>query len=81
MSAKLTSDRLILICQGRSCRKDGSRQVLEAFQSLKMPDVSIIPSGCLGKCGNGPNVLFLPEETWYQRVKPEEVYWRFATHQ
>ena len=69
----MTSDRTVLVCLGRCCRKDGSKAVLTRFQSQATPEVEIIPSGCLGKCGNGPNVLVLPEKIWCQQVRPKDV--------
>ena len=69
----MTSDRTILVCLGRCCRKDGSKAVLTRFQSQATPEVEIIASGCLGQCGNGPNVLVLPEKICYQQVHAGDV--------
>lgn len=63
----------VFICQGRTCRYLGSRQVLEAFRAAPVADIEIVGSGCLGQCGNGPMVLVLPEGVWYWRVRAEEV--------
>lgn len=47
---------------------------MAAFQALPLPNgVEVIGSGCLGQCGNGPMVLVLPDDVWYNRVRPEEV--------
>jgi (2Fe-2S) ferredoxin len=35
--------------------------------------VTVVASGCLGKCGKGPMVLVLPEEIWYFRIQIDEV--------
>ena len=35
--------------------------------------MTVIGCGCLGQCGNGPMVLFLPEETWYSGVDLDAV--------
>ncbi|HLO51965.1 MAG TPA: (2Fe-2S) ferredoxin domain-containing protein [Kamptonema sp.] len=67
------SFRRVLICQNRTCRKQGGAKVLAVFQDLPVPDVTIVPSSCLGECGNGPMVLVMPEEVWYDRVCPDEV--------
>ncbi|EAZ91292.1 (2Fe-2S) ferredoxin domain-containing protein [Crocosphaera chwakensis] len=72
-SSSVFSDRTILVCQGRCCRKDGSKQLLMAFESQTPPDVQIIPCGCLGQCGNGPNIVILPEKKLYQRVSAKDV--------
>lgn len=63
----------VIVCQGRSCRKYHSDRVLAAFRANLVPGVEIIPTGCLGQCGNGPMVLVEPEQIWYDRVLPEEV--------
>ena len=65
--------KTVLICQNRTCKYSGSLAVLQAFQSFSIPDVRIIPSGCLAQCGNGPMVLILPEEIWYDRITPNKV--------
>lgn len=65
--------RRILVCQNRTCRKQGSKEVLAAFQVEAIAGVEIMGSGCLGQCGNGPMVLVLPEEIWCDRVTPDEV--------
>lgn len=62
-----------MVCQNRTCRKQGAAKVLAAFQQVPVADVTVIGSGCLGECGNGPMVLVLPEQTWYCRVQPAEV--------
>lgn len=63
----------VLVCQGRSCRKFNSELVLVAFRANLVPGIEVIPSGCLGQCGNGPMVLIEPEQIWYDRVLYEEV--------
>lgn len=65
--------RQVLICQYKSCRKNGAEQILAAFQAQTLPNVDFKPVRCLGQCGNGPLVLILPEEVWYWRVLAAEV--------
>jgi (2Fe-2S) ferredoxin len=67
------SDRLVFVCQGRTCRKYGAGRVLEAFRAESVPGVEIVGCGCLGQCGNGPMVIIEPEHIWYWRVRPNEV--------
>ncbi len=62
----------ILVCQNRTCRKQGSTQVLEAFQAAATVETEIKATGCLGHCGSGPMVVILPEEIWYNQVEPED---------
>ncbi|MEB3355603.1 MAG: (2Fe-2S) ferredoxin domain-containing protein [Synechococcales bacterium] len=67
------SNRCVLVCQNRTCKKGGAATVLSAFQSHAPADVNVVSSGCLGQCGNGPMVLVLPDEVWYCRVRSDEV--------
>jgi (2Fe-2S) ferredoxin len=69
----MLSDRTILVCQGRCCRKNGSKNVLTAFQSQTPPGTKIIPCSCLGKCGNGTTVLVLQEKICYPTVQPKDI--------
>jgi len=66
-------ERLLLVCQNRTCRKQGSAKVLAAFQTFDIPNITVEKSGCLGKCGSGPMVLVLPEEVWYSHVEPQNI--------
>jgi NADH:ubiquinone oxidoreductase subunit E len=63
----------ILICQNRTCKKQGAAGVLADFRTLSSPEVSIEGCGCLGNCGNGPIVLVLPARIWYYHVRPQDV--------
>jgi (2Fe-2S) ferredoxin len=67
------SSRQVMVCQNRSCRKQGAAAVLAAFQSSAVTDVTVIASSCLGQCGNGPMVLVTPDQIWYSDVHPQEV--------
>lgn len=69
----MESGRTVLVCQNNACRKQGAAKVLAAFQAHPVAGVFAIASGCLGQCGNGPMVLILPEEVWYNGVDPDEV--------
>lgn len=63
----------IKVCQNRTCRQQGAAKVLAAFRSHPVPNFTVIASGCLGQCGNGPMVVILPEQIWYSRIQPVEV--------
>lgn len=67
------TSRKVLVCQNRTCRKQGSQGVLEALKKANVSEVSVEECGCLGQCGSGPMVLILPEQVWYWRVHPQEV--------
>lgn len=66
-------EKILLVCQGKACRKVNAKQVLAAFQAQPIANGKIQLVPCFGQCGNGPMVLVLPEEIWYDRVQPEEV--------
>ncbi len=69
----IESSRRVLVCQNRTCRKQGAAKVLTAFQKLSGSEVAIVASSCLGQCGSGPMVLVMPEQVWYCGIRPEEV--------
>ncbi|HEY9748802.1 MAG TPA: (2Fe-2S) ferredoxin domain-containing protein [Allocoleopsis sp.] len=69
----MSAPRRVLVCQNKSCRKQGANQVLAALQTQAGTEVQVEASSCLGQCGNGPMLLVLPEEVWYCRVRPDEV--------
>ena len=68
-----TTTKKVLICQSKTCSKQGAAKVLAAFEAHPVPDVTITASVCLGQCGQGPMVLVQPDKVWYNRVLPEEV--------
>ena len=63
----------VRICLNRTCRKQGANLVLAAFEASIVPGITVMGSGCLGQCGNGPMVLVLPDMVWYCSVLPQEV--------
>ena len=66
-------EKTVIVCQNRTCLKDGSAQVLAALEAYDLPEVTVLASGCLGQCGSGPMVLVMPEQIWYSRVRSSEV--------
>ncbi|MCL1465440.1 (2Fe-2S) ferredoxin domain-containing protein [Argonema galeatum] len=72
--------RCVLICQNRSCLKNGSAEVLEAFQAAKVSGVTVESSPCMGQCSSGPTVRIVPDETWYCRIEPSDVPTIVETH-
>ncbi len=67
------SARCVLVCQNRTCRKQGAEKVLAAFQAHPVSGVTVTGSSCLGQCGMGPMVKVMPDRVWYCRVQPNEV--------
>lgn len=66
------SPRQVLVCQYRTCTKDGAGQVLAALQQQKIPNVTIKSCGCLGLCGSGPIVMVLPDNVYYWHITPKK---------
>lgn len=70
----MNSQKSILVCQHLTCRKQGAAKVLAAFRSnVSANEISYEGCGCLGQCGNGPNVLILPEQIRYYHVTQADV--------
>jgi (2Fe-2S) ferredoxin len=65
--------RTVLVCQNKTCRKQGAGDVLAELQAHPLPAVEVVGSRCLGQCGNGAMVLVLPDQVWYHRVRRDEV--------
>ena len=65
--------KLVQVCQGKTCQKQGSAKVLKAFQTQTSAEISVNGCSCLGQCGNGPMVVILPNQTWYSSVNTQEV--------
>lgn len=64
---------LVTVCQHRSCTRNGSERVLEAFQQHQSDTLMVTGSECQGQCGSGPTVRVMPGDIWYCRVQPEDV--------
>jgi len=64
---------LVTVCHHRSCARNGSEQVLAAFQQHQSDRIMVSGCECQGQCGAGPTVRVMPADVWYCRVKPEDV--------
>ncbi len=77
-SAKVAATREpLMICIGGSCLASGALKVKAALEAeLKvqgMEDrVSLVGTGCMGPCVQGPVMLVGRDRTFYQGVKPED---------
>ena len=67
------SPECVRVCLNRTCRKQGAKLVFAAFEASSVPGITVMGSGCLGQCGNGPMVLVLPDMVWYCGVRPIQV--------
>jgi len=65
--------RCVWVCQHESCCRQGSARVLAAFEAYASETLKVEAVGCQGQCNLAPTVRVLPDETWYCRVKPEDV--------
>lgn len=67
--------RCVLVCQNRSCKRNGAEAVLAAFKACTadMASVFVAESECTGQCSSGPTVRVMPDQTWYCRVTPDDV--------
>lgn len=63
----------VLVCQYRSCEKQGACAVLAAFQAANLATVKIQVTSCQGQCNLSPTVRVLPDQTWYCQVQPQDV--------
>jgi len=65
--------RCILVCQHRSCLRNGSAEVLAMFQATVPHGVLASGSECMGQCASGTTVRIMPDNFWYCRVQPRDV--------
>ncbi|WP_253188414.1 (2Fe-2S) ferredoxin domain-containing protein [Leptolyngbya sp. 'hensonii'] len=65
--------RQVSVCQHTNCLQNGSSEVLGAFEAQPISGVTVCATGCLGQCNMGPTVHIEPDQTWYCRVKPQDV--------
>lgn len=68
-----------------SCAEKGCREVMDEFlyqfqQRQCFDTVQITASGCIGPCGQGPNVLVYPEGVFYLGVAKADVAVIFDEH-
>jgi NADH:ubiquinone oxidoreductase subunit E len=65
--------KVIFVCNGKSCSKDGAINILNELKKNANQKIEIKTKFCFGKCGNGPIIVVLPNETWYEKVLPEQI--------
>lgn len=58
------------VCTGTACSKQGSHATRTAFTLLSdnAPSVQVTECGCLGECGNGPNVVTNAAKTIHNHI-------------
>lgn len=70
----------IRVCHHKTCRKDGAAKVFQTFLAQRSPEVSVVPTGCMGNCGNGPMVSVWPDQASYSHVQSRDVAAIVAQH-
>ena len=73
------------VCCGASCMSSGSEDVLkklkETITALGLEnETTIVPTGCMGPCNQGPLVKFDPGNTIYEKVSSDDIA-TIITHQ
>lgn len=68
----------ILVCQKSSCRKRGADHLCERLEATLEQaglgkQVKIKKTGCLKKCKQGPNVVFMPDKAKYSQVRTKDI--------
>jgi NADH-quinone oxidoreductase subunit F/NADP-reducing hydrogenase subunit HndC len=67
----------ILVCGGTGCKSSLSDSIADnlraELKSQNLEDVQVIKTGCFGFCEQGPIVKMMPDNTFYVKVKPNDV--------
>ena len=68
----------LMICAGTGCVASGSLKIKEALQQeIKKrgldEELKIVLTGCNGFCAQGPIMAVLPDEIFYEALKPEDI--------
>lgn len=72
-----TATEKILLCTGGGCIASGALGVKDALQKAidragLSDSVTVVPTGCLGPCTNGPVMVIGRDKVFYQKVQPED---------
>eukprot|EP00892_Ulva_mutabilis_P004263 jgi/Ulvmu1/2208/UM013_0054.1 len=73
----------ISVCENRTCKKQGSPQILKILEDVEQEGfaVSARGCGCLGECGNGPNILISPPEVRVRGIGTPAAVFRMLREQ
>lgn len=68
----------LMLCGGTGCRASGSHPFKDALAAEITRreldgEIRIVETGCNGFCAVGPVMLVLPEDVFYQKLRPEDV--------
>ncbi|UWG99191.1 NADH-quinone oxidoreductase subunit NuoF [Dehalobacter sp. DCM] len=71
------SNKQILVCNGTGCYSSGSQTLIdllkEGLAERNITDVDVRSTGCHGFCEQGPTVIIDPGNTFYTKVKSEDI--------
>src|SRR3989304_115661 len=78
VKSKEYNSEKVFVCDGGGCIASGSKKVKDAFASQLgkkglNEKLNIIETGCLGPCAVGPVVVIGKDDTFYQKVRPQDV--------
>lgn len=78
-------DEAILLCAGGGCIASGAYAFKNALQSALnahglAEKVTIIETGCLGPCAQGPVCVMSRDKTYYQGLKPADAEEMVISH-
>lgn len=67
----------LLFCNGGSCIKNGAEQLTKEVRAyLRIEGLyhstHTIKTLCMGRCADGPNMIVLPDTTWYKEMTTEK---------
>lgn len=78
LKSKEHNSEKVYICAGGGCIASGSSKVKDAFakelENSKLTDqLDVVQTGCLGPCAIGPVVVIGKDDTFYQKVRAQDV--------
>ncbi len=75
--------KIVFVClnereSGTCCAGKGSREIhallKEAVKSRGLnTQIRVSRSGCMGRCGTGPNIMVFPDGIWYSGVSAADI--------
>ena len=63
----------IYICQGKSCKRNDSEQLLSFLEQEEFSHIVVKTQYCFGKCGNGCVIFSTAEERFYTYVNTNNI--------
>jgi len=76
--------KYIFVCENKKdseescCGTKGSEALRETLKKrvkqMGLSDrIRVSRAGCLDACEEGPNILLMPDQIWFKKVKPEDL--------